>query len=83
MGKTIRQFEARDFLSDPPRKMRGRGRQDTFDILGQRIETLVTAKGEVYWRYAGVPNWTLAADTVSSGCSQFLATFFNWVGGIV
>lgn len=81
MSKTVRQFGHKDFLSDPPRKEKGRGRQDTFDLLGQRIETLVTARGEVYWRYSGVQNWTMAADTVSGGCSPFLSAFFSWVGG--
>jgi hypothetical protein len=81
MSKTIRRFEAKDFLRDPPTKQKGRGRQDIYELLGQRIETLVTARGEVFWRYAGVQNWTLAADTVSGGCAPFLSAFFNWVGG--
>lgn len=81
MGKT-RRFTPTTLLTDPPKKMKGRGHQQTYDILGQQVEVLVTAKGEVYWRYVGNANWLLAADTAAADCGDLFRVFLCWAGGI-
>jgi hypothetical protein len=81
MSKTIRYRPGEPKPWEP--KRRGAGRQQTYDVLGQKVEILVSAKGEVYWRYTRQATWLLAANTVSVlGEDTYFARFLFWAGGV-